>query len=733
MTASLNDLRARIEARKWENSTREGVLLVDIDKLHSASTSVLKQGIPCISKMIDDQIDHRHLISNLQSHMQNVSVSATTLSSRVKELDRTLSNLSLAKRFVHALEEMKQVDARISDCISRGDLDGAVKVVKLVHEYRQDGFLTCLSDASIMKKFAESEARVTELVRAQFEESTKRSELKQVTASTKLLFSLGLEKEALLLYTEFVRAAFSEKCMLHAAQVARRGSMDETPVHVESVTNIFLEVADVIQKNQRYIESEFGETHFIPFLSQIEYEANAHAVRVIRALMKATNMAQKESDSEIKIRALDFCLEELVTVIMRCKRFAQYIKSLSQLSDGDNSPTVAAPGSLQQVVEEVAGVYVSSEYVLMSTLVERALREDSVDTDGDSCWSSAVDDCFFIFKKSLERSLLTMDPNCACAIVNHITTTLQMEYKEYLEESFGASKRLFNYCSNVLKQHFEGISSSHHPLRPIFQQRWEELSGGPVTASRISSADSLPHAIGNISLSSMYMIKFRSDCLESFDRHVTGSSKARSMFQQCLGPFDALANEFNEVHVSAVKYMLQQLRGTYITPFISAVDNVNFNIDESGFADMQVNDPYIRAFVASLDSLVRWVRAVCAPESSSLFASLLCDYVGLRFERFILQTKQRFSFLGATQLYQDIARLVSFFAQNTDVPTRTKFGRIQVLCSILCLESLAEFLQMFGEVDSEQLRSFKITATEIRSVLGLRVEFSPNAIGNMLP
>ena len=313
--------------------------------------------------------------------------------------------------------------------------------------------------------------------------------------------------------------------------------------------------------------------------------------------------------------------------------------------------------------------------------------------------------------------MLTMDPNCACAVVNNITSILQADFKEFLEDSFTNSKRLFGY--HVAKL---GEASVENPLQALFKQRLDE--GGSVT-----SGDSLPHAMANVAVAGTYVTKFRTDCLDSFDRTLRGHADRRAMFQQCLGAFDLISAELADLHTTTVKYLLHQVRGTHISPFINAMEAVDYDIDEEAFSDMQVNDPVVRSFIASLDGLLRWVSAVSVPETIKAFSSLLCDYVAIRLDRSILQSRSKYSLLGATQLYQDVARLVSFFAENTEVPVKAKFGRLQELCSILCLESIGEFKQIYSEgFGAGPLQACKISVKDVRSILSLRAEFTHDAI-----
>jgi hypothetical protein len=705
--SKLDVLREQLKKELAVGRLREETLRTEIDDLYLAALMDCQKHVSVIASAAEDQASRQPEMASLVEEAKRVASTASGLSERVRFLDMTLKNLREAKTFVQGLDQLSEVDKRLASAMADSDIDRGAQIVASFHKFEKAGFASAI-DHAVIKHYRASEAKLQAAVKSELVEAIAAKTPNRVDALTKTLIAIGMETEALTMYLDFVRGSFTERCSAHTTSI-QGNSQTDRPVHVEAVTNIFLEVADSIQKHQKFVEEEFGSSQFIEFLLQIEYEANAHAVRVIRALMKSTTSAQSLVNKEASATAaatLDMCLEELVTIVMRCNRFSGYMHSLTAV---ENS-------SLQQVIEEVGGSYVAGEQSLVTTLVARAIEDDTVDIADTT--SSVVDDCFFIFKKALDRALLTSDSNCACAVVNNISNLIQMDLKQFLEDSFETSKRLFgNYVQAMTPNRIPALDI-------IFKARQEE--GGAGVTKIVRSGDSLPHAISNIAVTASYVSKFKTDCLESYDRALAKRSEKRAMFQQCLGSLDVAAGELGDVHMNSLKYLLQQLRGTFIHPFIASIDNVDFDVDEQGFADMQVNDPFVRAFMASLECVVKWAQEVTAPETAKPFLALLCDYLSLRMERSVLQSRSRFTLLGATQLYQDISRLVSFFAESTEVPVKLKFGRLQELCSILCLESLAEFRQLYG--DGSALSQYKISNKEVRTILSLRSEFSHETI-----
>ena len=722
----LDSLKERIQIGQASIADKRKFLHAQLERVHLDALNGIQSSVSAVSASLEDQASKSAIYLGLNTEVSRIATKASVLSARVCQLDTTLRNLKHAKLFIEGLEQMRDVHLRLASALERSAFAQAVEICESVHKYEAAGFAVT-ADQVVLQRFKEKEKLLVSDLREKLNEAVVNKSREDVELYCKMMFPLNVKEEALSTYFDFVRSEFGEHCLAHIVKVTMTAASDDHPLHVEAVTNIFLEVADLLQRNQRFVETQFGEVHFGRFLCDIEYEVNAHVVRVIRALMKKTTTAQQQvaySDvsSEYSVRTLDFCIEELVTVIMRCNRFGAYLRELMGRSLDIQHSENASPGSMTQVVEELGGLYVSSEHALMSALFARAVRDDFVDTNDASLrYSSVTDDAFYIFKKAYDRCLLTSDANCICAVINNITAILQGQFKEFLEDSFATSKRLFSYIAGKVADNLE------QPLETLFKLKASEGSSVPLS---MRSSDSLPHVIGNVSLACIYVPRFKTECMNAYNQ--SGAYKQadkRAMFHQCVLAFETIGSELSELHVSCTKYFLQQLRGSYISPFIGSLDSVNFDIGEQGFTDMQVNDPFMRAFVASLDKLVHWVREVTITETYRLFSTLLCDYVALRLERSLLQTKSTFSLLGATQIYQDVSRLVAFFAQNTEVAVKSKFGRLQELCSILCIESLTEFGHIYPEgCSSHTLLTLKITQKDVRTVLALRKEFCQEAI-----
>ena len=89
-------------------------------------------------------------------------------------------------------------------------------------------------------------------------------------------------------------------------------------------------------------------------------------------------------------------------------------------------------------------------------------------------------------------------------------------------------------------------------------------------------------------------------------------------------------------------------------------------------------------------------------------------------------TQKRFNQLGGLQLDRDARTLVGHFSAMTQRTVRDKFARLTQMATILNLERVSEILDYWG--DNSGPMTWRLTPTEVRRVLGLRVDFKPEVI-----
>lgn len=78
--------------------------------------------------------------------------------------------------------------------------------------------------------------------------------------------------------------------------------------------------------------------------------------------------------------------------------------------------------------------------------------------------------------------------------------------------------------------------------------------------------------------------------------------------------------------------------------------------------------------------------------------------------------------LGGVQLDKEMRALIQYLSSTTNWSIRDKFARISQISTIINVENLAEFQELWNP-SSEVSLSWRITPSEARQVLGLRTDF----------
>jgi conserved oligomeric Golgi complex subunit 4 len=104
--------------------------------------------------------------------------------------------------------------------------------------------------------------------------------------------------------------------------------------------------------------------------------------------------------------------------------------------------------------------------------------------------------------------------------------------------------------------------------------------------------------------------------------------------------------------------------------------------------------------------------------------STIIDFIVKRLE--VIMMQKRFSQLGGLLLDKEIRSLINHFSELSQRPVRDKFSRLSQMSTILNFERVSEILDFWG--DNAGHLTWLLTPAEVRRVLGLRIDFRPEAI-----
>jgi hypothetical protein len=162
-------------------------------------------------------------------------------------------------------------------------------------------------------------------------------------------------------------------------------------------------------------------------------------------------------------------------------------------------------------------------------------------------------------------------------------------------------------------------------------------------------------------------------------------------------------------------------------PLLEAVNSVSYELTEAQYAENEINDPWVQSLLVAVEANVTWLQPLLTTNNYDSLIHLIIEYIVKRIE--VIMTQKRFNQLGGLQLDRDARTLVGHFSGMTQRTVRDKFARITQMATILNLEKVSEILDYWGENSGPM--TWRLTPAEVRRVLGLRVDFKPEAIAQL--
>ena len=170
------------------------------------------------------------------------------------------------------------------------------------------------------------------------------------------------------------------------------------------------------------------------------------------------------------------------------------------------------------------------------------------------------------------------------------------------------------------------------------------------------------------------------------------------------------------------------------------VANASYVLDEEAYRHNEaVSDPWATALCEALEDL--FLRSplgigeeggvASSPLTPGVHTALVLATVEMacgRLEALLLQ--KRFNQLGGLQLDREVRKLASRWSSSlTSVPTgvREKLARLTQMATLVSLESEEECLEIWGGTSIV----WRLTAAEVKKVLGLREEFRKERIESL--
>ncbi|KAM1675417.1 hypothetical protein FF1_040947 [Malus domestica] len=684
---------------------------LDLDNLLSQRSDLDKQllALRKSSQVLDIvKADSDHVLSNVTSTCDL----ADNVSAKVRELDLAQSRVKSTLLRLDAIVERSNCIDGVKQALDAQDYEAAANYVQrflqIDSEYRDSG-------ADQREQLMESKRQLESIVRKKLSAAVDQREHSNVLRFIRLYTPLGLETEGLQVYVGYLRKVIGMRSRLefeHLVELMEQNNPTQAVNFVGCLTNLFKDIVLAVEENDEILRGLCGEDGVVYAICELQEECDTRGSLILkkymdyRKLPKLSSEINAQNKNLLNVggvgvgsegpdpREVELFLEEILSLMQLGEDYTEFmvskIKGLTNVDPdlGPRATKAFRSGSFNKVVQDITGFYVILEGFFMVENVRKAIRID--EHVPDSLTTSMVDDVFYVLQSCLRRAISTLNISSVIAVLSGASSLLSNEYHEALQERMrepNLGAKLFLGGVGVQK-----------------------------TGTEIATV------LNNMDVSSEYVLKLKHEieeqCLEVFPAPVD-----REKVKSCLSELGDMSNTFKQ----ALNAGLEQLVATVtprIRPVLDNVATISYELSEAEYADNEVNDPWVQRLLHAVETNVAWLQPLMTANNYDSFVHFVIEFIVKRLE--VIMMQKRFSQLGGLQLDRDARALVSHFSGMTQRTVRDKFARLTQMATILNLEKVSEILDFWGENSGPM--TWRLTPAEVRRVLGLRVDFKPEAI-----
>ncbi|KAL2609822.1 hypothetical protein R1flu_028395 [Riccia fluitans] len=653
--------------------------------------------------------------SQMLASVRSTCALADHVSGKVRELDLAQSRVQATLARIDVIVDRTNCIDGAKQALETEDYEAAAKYVERFLELdaqyipnSEEGIVETVSEPR--RQLLESKGKLEEVIRKKLALAVEARDHSSVVRFMKLFPSLELQEEGLRLYVDYLRKVIALRARddYEAVVEVLEQSDGNTGDFVGALNNLFNYIATSVEENEDLLRNFAGEDAIAFAIQELQQECNLRGPVILKKYVEYRKFAKlsKEITSQTKNlvsvggyegpdpRDIAVYLEEMQVLIQTSEDYLHYM--ITKLREAGSAGAQLSPraanafkaGAFGRSVQELTGYYIVLEEYFMEENVKKAVKIDEFVPDSQT--TSMVDDCFYVLQTCSRRAVSTANSQAVLATLNHVVDILNNEYKEALLRKINLPNlagRLFSAGVGSVKM------------------------GTEVAAS-----------LNNVDISAEYVIKLKHEieeqCLETF----TGSGEREKM-KSCLNELSETSTALRQLGNGGLEQLanaiIPRLRG-----ILDVVGPVSYELTEAQYAENEVNDPWVQKLLHLVDVNVAWLQPLLTSNNYDSLVHLIIDFLVKRVEAIMVQ--KRFNQLGGLQLDRDARTLVGHFSGMTQRTVRDKFARLTQMATILNLEKVSEILDYWGENSGPM--TWRLTTTEVRRTLGLRVDFKPEAI-----
>ncbi|XP_074617443.1 conserved oligomeric Golgi complex subunit 4-like isoform X1 [Acropora palmata] len=681
---------------------------------------------------------------HLHGMISNTSDLAEKVSSKVRLLDQVKNRVQETIKRVDDILDLKACVDGVQTALNTENYEQAAAHIHKYLNLDEDKLKEITRDSQegsdLAGSFAllhEAEVKLKSIVCDKFEAAISNGDRNSVERFFKIFPLLGQHQLGLEKYAEYLCSQIAAHCQrnLDNAVAIKESERQANVVFANTLTLLFEKIARMVEEHQPSVETYYGPGKMFILLQAMQVECDKQASQVVdqfvikrqfKEKFKSVQNSQTFKGSSANMerydpRELDVVLREVVVMNARAEMYLKFIEKRIK-DDIENIPEeekteeimviqekVISNCELSKKMQELIGNYIYMEEYFMRETVMKAVKMDASEGgDDEAVTSSMVDDVFFIVQKAVRRALSSSSVDGTCAMLNHACALLSSDYRDVLTSRLKA-----------------GFPSGSLDFSGMLQGKIQV--GYSSTAENTVARKAFLVTLNNLEVSSDNIVKLKKDLEVECERILAFTEPSKLKLESCLADLMNTSNIFKGLLQEGIYQLCSTAVIPRLKPLIDGFNSTSHNISEEEFSFYEVNDPFVQSFITSLDSMLTSFKGPLTTANYDSLVSMAATEITNQLETSVM--KASFNRLGGLQFDKELRSLVGYLTAVTQWTIRDKFARLTQIATILNLEKVGEIMDYWGPNSGPM--TWRLTPTEVRQVLSLRVDFRSEDINRL--
>ncbi|OQV15659.1 Conserved oligomeric Golgi complex subunit 4 [Hypsibius exemplaris] len=579
------------------------------------------------------------------------------------------------------------------------------------------------------------------IIVAKFDEALNTGDLANVERLFKIFPLLNLHDVGLKKFCTYLCSNIADKAqtMLEHAQKTLQdpNQKKSSTFFVELITKLVEAVAQVVEMYQPLVETYYGSGHLLHFVRFLQTECDRQGLKVVDEFVKHRRFTERARQIRVLVRKtmksasgglhsvidpleLDALLVEATLMNTRVDLYLRFIRK-KLMSDFDALDSTKREKEnrlkemnaflsgcqLSRTMQELIGDYITIEEYYMRQSMKKAISMEQVEEK--ALTSTMVDDVFFVVRKSIRRALSSASVDGICAILNHAVSLLQEDFADVLHAKL-KNNNYVAYTIDLSQAYYSMLGTS----TPVDMNLYDK--NRKAYLAHLNDADV-----------SMEYLKRLGETLETETSSLLPdiSEHDKEKIRNTLQDLTQATHAFQVVVDFGISQLHTAILKPRIKPLVDAFNSVSHDISDEDYGAYEAADPFVENFVFNVRTLLGFFETALRKSNFDLLVKYVGAEIADQLEKAVL--KQKYSRLGGIQLDKEVRSLLQYLSSITSWSIRDKFARITQVATILNVDSLVEFQDLWNPSSGITL-AWRVTPSEARQILSLRSDFRSDEI-----